>query len=178
MKRLTIVTTVIALMGALLTTWGFAQMGMTPEGGSKLPQSQTAPNLTPSERPGVKVGKEPSSMLQKHRDLYASSLIGASVKSPKGDKLGELVDIVVDGQDASVTTAVVSVGGLLGIGAKSVAIPWNEMVPLDNGKSFVVAMTKDELENAPAWKKPDEKAGSTTQAPIMMLPGTSTQQSR
>jgi sporulation protein YlmC with PRC-barrel domain len=177
MQKIITVTTVIALIAALLTPGAFAQMGMTSEGSGRPPEIQPTPHLTPSERLGAKVGKEPAATLQKHRDFYASSLIGAPVKTPEGNKLGELVDMVVDGQDASVTTAVVSVGGVLGIGSKSVAIPWHEMMPSEDGQSLVVAMTKDELENAPAWKKPDEKTRSTMRTPTT-LPEPSSQRAR
>jgi len=48
-------------------------------------------------------------------------------------------------------------GGLLGIGAKSVAIPWQQVTPQSDGKAVVVAMGKEELQSAPEWKKPVEE---------------------
>jgi hypothetical protein len=72
---------------------------------------------------------------------------------------------VLDRQEARITSAVVLVGGLLGIGAKSVAIPWKEVMLENNGKTVVVSMSKDELTNAPDWKKPEEAPTSATGAP-------------
>jgi sporulation protein YlmC with PRC-barrel domain len=177
MQKLTAVITVITVILVLLTPRAFAQMGTPPGGSGKTPEILSAPSLAPSEQSGAKADKDPGAPLPTHHDFYASSLLGALIKTPEGDKLGELVDMVVDGQDASVTTAVVSVGGILGIGSKSVAIPWQEIRPSEDGQSFVVAMTKHELENAPAWKKPDEKGRSPRRIPTT-LPEASTQRSR
>jgi sporulation protein YlmC with PRC-barrel domain len=88
-------------------------------------------------------------------EVYASNLIGASVKSTQGESLGKIDELVIDPHDATIKAAVVSVGGVLGLGAKSVAIPWNQMT-MGTGAdrdTIVVAMGKDELEKAPGWQK-------------------------
>jgi sporulation protein YlmC with PRC-barrel domain len=88
-------------------------------------------------------------------EMYASKLIGASVKNAQGENLGKIDELVIDPQDARIKAAVVSVGGVLGIGAKSVAIPWNKMT-MGSGAdrdTLVVAMGKEELEQAPSWQK-------------------------
>jgi sporulation protein YlmC with PRC-barrel domain len=88
-------------------------------------------------------------------EMYASKLIGASVKNAQGENLGKIHELVIDPQDARIKAAVVSVGGVLGIGAKSVAIPWNKMT-MGSGAdrdTLVVAMGKEELEQAPSWQK-------------------------
>jgi len=42
-----------------------------------------------------------------------------------------------------------------------VAVPWSEVKSSDDGKTVIIAKAKEELENAPEWKKP-EPLGSTT----------------
>ena len=56
-------------------------------------------------------------------EMYASNLIGASVKNSQGESVGKIDELVIDPQEARIKAAVVSVGGLMGIGAKSVAVP-------------------------------------------------------
>jgi sporulation protein YlmC with PRC-barrel domain len=88
-------------------------------------------------------------------EVYASKLIGASVKSEQGESVGKIDELVIDPHDARIKAAVVSVGGVLGLGAKSVAIPWDRMT-MGSGAdrdTIIVAMGKDELERAPGWQK-------------------------
>jgi len=53
----------------------------------------------------------------------ASGLIGANVQNPQGEKLGEIKDLVIDLDKATVSYAVLATGGVLGIGEKLLAVP-------------------------------------------------------
>jgi hypothetical protein len=64
---------------------------------------------------------------------------------------------VIDPKEGKITTAVMSVGGFMGIGAKSIALPWSDMKWGPDGKTLVIAMAREELEKAPEWKKPIEE---------------------
>jgi len=90
-------------------------------------------------------------------EVLASSIIGATVKNAAGENLGEIDELVIDSQDARIKAAVVSVGGLLGIGAKSVAVPWDKVKMGSDADrdTVVIAMGKDELDQAPGWQKPN-----------------------
>jgi sporulation protein YlmC with PRC-barrel domain len=144
MKTLITAITVVSLMGLLFAPAVWAQTETTPGGRPpdiRPPASTPAPSMT--TLPG--------------KAVFTSDLIGAEVKSPQGESLGKVAELVVDRQDMRVTSAVVSVGGLLGIGSKSVAIPWREVMLENGGKTIVVAMSKDEISQAPDWKKPDDQ---------------------
>jgi sporulation protein YlmC with PRC-barrel domain len=53
-------------------------------------------------------------------------------------KIGVVTDLVVD-NSGNVTTAVVSVGGLLGVGKKDVAVPFKDLkVASRDGKDWLV----------------------------------------
>jgi sporulation protein YlmC with PRC-barrel domain len=165
MKRLSAIVSMISMVGFLAATVVFAQPRTDVEKGgepSAPHPSVTTPSTPPSTVPGHKTGQEALTPSPSIHDLYASSLIGASVENPQGEKLGKIDELVIDPQDARIKSAVVSVGGFLGIGSKSVAVPWNEVKPGPNGQTMVVAMGKSELENAPEWKKPEEKTTSST----------------
>jgi sporulation protein YlmC with PRC-barrel domain len=157
MRKLMIVATVLALVSFLFVPGAFAQgqTGTSP-GTSREPTMDRPSETTPSTPPGEKAGPKPSTM-GTSKELYSSDLIGATVKNPQGESLGSIYELVLDPQDAKIKNAVISIGGVLGIGAKTVAIPWQEVTPQSDGKSVVVAMQKEELQNAPEWKKPAEE---------------------
>ena len=78
----------------------------------------------------------------------------ADVYDNAEDKIGVVTDLVVD-NSGNVTTAVVSVGGLLGVGKKDVAVPFKDLkVASRDGKDWLVLnQTKEELKMAPAFDK-------------------------
>jgi sporulation protein YlmC with PRC-barrel domain len=150
MKKLVTMALVIACAGCLLTTGLLAQTTTTPDE----PVQPRLPSTTPTPMPVEKPGKEVNAPVGTTKEVYASTLIGASVKNLQGENLGKIDELVIDLQQARIKTAVVSMGGLLGIGSKSVAVPWSEVKSSDDGKTVIIAKAKDELENAPEWKKP------------------------
>ena len=73
-----------------------------------------------------------------------------SVYDPSDNKIGEIVDLLVD-REGKVTALMVGVGGFLGIGEKDVAIPFNtvRVTTKDNNKWYLVMnSTKDALKDA------------------------------
>jgi len=156
MRKLIITASVLSLVGFLLIPGGFAQTETTP-GTSREPTVDRPSEITPSTPPSQKAGPKPSTMLGTSKALYTSDLIGATVKNLEGESLGSIQELVLDPQDAKIKNVIVSMGGLLGIGAKAVAIPWQEVTPQSDGKAVLVAMGKEELQSAPEWKKPVEE---------------------
>ena len=84
----------------------------------------------------------PSSLSTMH--WLASDIYKADVYDNAEDKIGTVTDLIVD-NNGNVTTAVVSVGGLLGVGAKDVAVPFKELkVTSRDGKDWLV-LHRDEV---------------------------------
>jgi sporulation protein YlmC with PRC-barrel domain len=54
----------------------------------------------------------------------ASQLIGCEITNSKNESLGEIQDIVLDGNNRKIAYAVVAFGGFLGMGEKYFAMPW------------------------------------------------------
>jgi sporulation protein YlmC with PRC-barrel domain len=169
MRKLVIVTTVLSLVGLLLIPAALAQTERTP-GRSGEPTPDRPAEMTPSTPLGERTSPKPSTTLATSKELYTSDLIGATVKNPQGESLGSIKELVLDPQDAKIKNAVVSMGGLLGFGSKSVAIPWNEVTVQSDGKAVVVAMEREELQNAPEWKKPVEETKPPAREPTTSPP--------
>ncbi len=85
----------------------------------------------------------------------ASEVIGLNVMTPNNeDTIGEVNDLVFDGENGTVRYAAVSVGGFLGIGDKIVAIPWKSFESRKDadGNSYLsLDTTKEKLEKAPGF---------------------------
>ena len=73
--------------------------------------------------------------------LRASDLLGMDVENMSGDEIGKIDDLIISGTNAPM--AVISVGGVLGIGEKLVAIPYNEL-NFDSERKHVIYNTTEE----------------------------------
>lgn len=60
------------------------------------------------------------------RVVRASRVIGMSVYNARDEYLGEIEDLVLDRQDGDLAYAVLNYGGVLGIGGKYIAVPFDE----------------------------------------------------
>ena len=83
--------------------------------------------------------------------LTAELLTGADVRDPEDKSIAEVSDLVLTAE-GQVTDVVLDVGGFLGMGAKSVAIPMDRLTvaQADGGAVRVwVNMTKEELKALP-----------------------------
>jgi hypothetical protein len=79
----------------------------------------------------------------------ASKLIGSRVY--KGDmSIGQIEDVLVHLDHATVTAVILSVGGFLGVGDKLVAVPVNQIKAGSEAK-FTTDLTKEQLASAPAF---------------------------
>jgi hypothetical protein len=67
------------------------------------------------------------------RLIAANTLTAADVRSPTGENVGKIVDFMLDTERASVVYGVLAVGGVLGVGAKKLAVP-PESVSYDSGQ--------------------------------------------
>lgn len=74
--------------------------------------------------------------------MRPSDLIGRSVYTTGGERIGEIDDIVVNRNNRA-TAAVVGVGGFLGIGEKRVTMAMNQLRP--QGDRLVANVTKEQL---------------------------------
>ena len=74
------------------------------------------------------------------------------VYDPKDNKIGEIMDVLVD-KSGKVTSLIVGVGGFLGAGEKDVAVPFDAVHVTNNNKwRLVMNTTKDDLKTAPGFK--------------------------
>ena len=123
----------------------------------------TAPSAAPMDK-GVQAmpaDAVPSAM----SGALASELMGQRVYvraddvDVRWDDIGEINDIMLSA-DGGVDAVIIGVGGFLGIGEKDVALDITDLTTMTEGDAepfFVVEMTRETLENAPAFD-PEQRA--------------------
>ncbi len=84
------------------------------------------------------------------RTHRVSKIIGTDVVNSKGEKIGDVEDIVLDAK-GNVAYAVVSTGGFLGMGDKMHAVPWSAIRTTTGTDNFVLDIDKDRLRSAPGF---------------------------
>ncbi|CDG81956.1 PRC-barrel domain-containing protein [Janthinobacterium agaricidamnosum] len=85
--------------------------------------------------------------------MGADTLIGDDVYNHNEEDLGDIKEIMLDMRTGQVAYAVLSFGGILGMGEKLFAVPW-ERLNLDTvNKRFILDVEKDRLKNAPGFDK-------------------------
>ncbi len=90
--------------------------------------------------------------VQETSNLIASEKVaGTNVFNASGDQIGDIHDVMLDKVSGRVAYAVMSFGGFLGIGRQYHPVPWS-LLKYDRGLGgYVVDLTKDQLEAAPAY---------------------------
>jgi sporulation protein YlmC with PRC-barrel domain len=87
------------------------------------------------------------------RLMGADTLIGDDVYNQAGEDLGDIKEIMIDTTNGTVSYAVLSFGGVLGIGEKLFAVPWKALKLDPENKRFVLNVDKERLKDAPGFDK-------------------------
>jgi PRC-barrel domain len=153
------------------TAW--ASDETSPPGESHPPVAQepkAAPAVVPSEAaPKEAPPKEaapkdavpaPSVTIIEATDAHG--VLGRDVRSPTGEDMGRIVDVIVD-RAGQVRAAVIDFGGFLGVGSRRIVVDWNALhfaQIANKGESITLELTKDQVKAAPEFKE---------DAPIVVL---------
>lgn len=91
-------------------------------------------------------------------EISASELLDESVVNAANKSVGDANDVILDA-DGKVASIIVGVGGFLGMGEKDVALSFDKLTfarENDNGLVVSTDATKESLQAAPAYTKPDK----------------------
>jgi sporulation protein YlmC with PRC-barrel domain len=117
----------LAIWGLLLALEAFAQGAPTP-----------APGASPSLQDAVL--------------LRSKTLFDYRVKSPQGEDLGKIEEVMLDMEMGRVAYAVLSFGGFLGLGNKWVPVPWDAVALQPDEKVLLLKIEKEKLQKAPNFE--------------------------
>ena len=85
--------------------------------------------------------------------LQASTVIGKRIVNRAGEPLGSLKELVIDMEDGRIAYVVLSFGGILGLGDKMFAIPWEALILNPKDQTFILDVEKEVLKEAPGFDK-------------------------
>lgn len=87
------------------------------------------------------------------RLMGADTLVGNDVYNAQDENLGDVKEIMLDMSSGRVSYAVLSFGGILGMGEKLFAVPWSALTLDTVNKRFTLNVSKDKLDQAPGFDK-------------------------
>lgn len=85
--------------------------------------------------------------------MGADTLLGNDVYNRDGEDLGDINEFMIDMASGRVAYAVLSSGGLMGMGNKLFAVPWAALTLDTVNKRFTLNVPKNAFENAPGFDK-------------------------
>ena len=85
--------------------------------------------------------------------MGADTLLGNDVYNQQGEDLGDIKEFMIDMATGKIAYAVLSFGGLLGMGDKLFAVPWSALMLDTVNKRFTLSVQKDKLADAPGFDK-------------------------
>lgn len=95
--------------------------------------------------------------------LIASNKVeGTAVYNRDGEKLGNVHNFMVDKKSGKVEYAVLSFGGLFGLGSDYYPLPWDVLNYDTQAGGYVVSLDKAVLEQAPRYARGEEPSFDDT----------------
>jgi len=85
--------------------------------------------------------------------MGANTLLGNDVCNNEGENLGDIKELMIDMATGRVAYAVLSFGGLMGLGDKLFAVPWAALSLDTRHKRFTLNVAKEALTTAPGFDK-------------------------
>ena len=85
--------------------------------------------------------------------MGADTLMGNDVYNNDGEDLGDIKEFMIDMASGRIAYAVLSFGGVLGLGDKLFAVPWAALTLDTVNKRFTLKVPKSRLADAPGFNK-------------------------
>ncbi len=97
--------------------------------------------------------REPTVTVLDHQEVQG--ILGREVRSGANEKMGRIVDVIVD-RNGQVRAAIIDFGGFLGVGSRKIAVAWNALRFLPDAKNVErigLELTRDQVQGAPEYKE-------------------------
>ena len=86
-----------------------------------------------------------------HQLISSEDVEGTDVYGVDGKKIGEIDHLMIDKISGRVTYAVISFGGLLGLGHSHYPVPWAALKYEPKLGGYITGITEEKLKDAPAF---------------------------
>ena len=101
-------------------------------------------------------GRADSAQGSSNRLIASNRVEGTAVYDRGGEKLGRIEYFMVDKVTGQADYAVMSFGGLFGLGGKHYPLPWDMLDYSPRKGGYVVDLDKEKLEKGPSFEAGDE----------------------
>ncbi len=91
-----------------------------------------------------------------HNLVASDMVIGTYVYDADGKHIGAVERLILEKTSGRVSYAVLSFGGILGIGGDYYPLPWSMLTYDESVKGFRVNLSKQQVENAPRYRADDD----------------------
>jgi sporulation protein YlmC with PRC-barrel domain len=149
MKKRSVLLGMLAVLSLMLVSGVLAQQPAPSEQGKSASQSSQSPSSASNRTPDALTAVQ--GLL-----LSTETLLGSDVKNPQAQDVGTLKQLMVDPHTGRVMYAVVAMGGFLGMGEKTVIVPWNALEVARDGKFLVLNVSPQMLQRDPTYEKGKE----------------------
>lgn len=111
-------------------------------------QSQSQPQVEPSR---TQVGEE-GAIDYRHKLISSRRVEGTPVYNRADERLGSIHSVMIDKGTGKVAYAVLSFGGIFGLGEHVYPMPWEALTYSVDLDAYVVDVTREQLEQAPTMR--------------------------
>lgn len=133
-----------------------------PVGVPPSPQAQTpSPGTTTTTPKAPSPGQQAFLSQQQPDQMLASNLMRQSILGANNERIGDVNDLLLS-KDGQVSAVLVGVGGFLGIGEKTVAIPFDALKRSPESDQLTAPYSREDLEQAPEFVTLQRDGSGTT----------------
>ncbi|MFC7333172.1 PRC-barrel domain-containing protein [Rhodocista pekingensis] len=136
------------------TTQGSTSPGTMGQGTTSTSPGMTSPSTTTqgSTAQGTTSGSTMGGSATAGR-TSAEKLMGKTVVDASGEELGDVKDVIMDANTGEARQIVISSGGFLGIGAKDIAVPFQQaQIQQGSEEITVTGLTRNQVEQMPEFE--------------------------
>lgn len=149
MARLASIGTVMAT--AALISWPVLAQTTGTGPAAPAPSTTHTTTTTTTTRPDATANTSSSSKyFTADHQVRSSKVVGSSVYNDQNQSIGSIDDVLMSDSNHKADTAVISVGGFLGMGSKLVSVPFDQL-KIENDKIVMPGATKASLEGMPDY---------------------------
>lgn len=85
--------------------------------------------------------------------MHAGGICGADVAGADGESLGSISELMIDAGSGGIAYAVLAYGGVLGVGEKLFAVPWQAFIVEPASGAISLPVPRERLEALPGFDK-------------------------
>jgi sporulation protein YlmC with PRC-barrel domain len=139
-----------AMLGVIFLLNPLLPAGTMAQPQEQTPQSTNASQSVPPSGPPASPS-QPSTLVALRGVLVSTaSLLGSKVKNLQGEKVGTVQHLLINPRTGLVLYAVVSMGGLLGMGEETLIVPWQALEVTRDDNALVLNISQQWLQQTPA----------------------------